>query len=135
MRSDMKSKCGRGIIAAIGIIVLLVVGLLWNTALGVLANAAGYVFTPIAFLGDPAPGPEGGTFINDFEPSAINNKGEVLFGADASTGGEGIFLALKDAGWTAMLMACMPAQLDYTSLRRQVSLQDHDAAWTTAARR
>ena len=95
MRSDMKSKCGRSIIAAIGITVLLVVGLLWNTPHGVLANAAGYVFTPIAFLGDPAPGPEGGTFINDFEPSAINNKGEVLFIADVSTGGEGMFFARR----------------------------------------
>src|SRR6266496_3237998 len=41
------------------------------------AQAAGYSFKPIAFLGDPAPG--GGNFNNDFEPSAINNHGEMAF--------------------------------------------------------
>jgi hypothetical protein len=54
-------------------------------------DPSGYSLRPLAFLGDPAPG--GGTFINDFEPSAINARGEVAFTADVSTGGEGVFTA------------------------------------------
>jgi len=56
------------------------------------AAPIGYVFTPVAFLGDPAPGIAGGTFVNDFEPGGLNNKGDIAFGADVSTGGEGVFL-------------------------------------------
>jgi hypothetical protein len=52
-------------------------------------HPGGYTLNPIAFLGDPAPG--GGTFVNDFEPSAINSQGELAFTADVSTGGEGVF--------------------------------------------
>jgi hypothetical protein len=54
-----------------------------------LTGAQGFSFTPIAVLGDPAPG--GGSFTFDFEPSAINNSGEVAFTADVTTGGEGVF--------------------------------------------
>src|SRR5205823_13327801 len=57
-----------------------------------LAELAGYSFTPIAFLDNPAPG--GGNFTFDFEPSAINNRGEVGFTADVTTGGEGVFVGL-----------------------------------------
>src|SRR5205823_13593225 len=64
-----------------------------------LAGLAGYSFTPIAFLGDPAPG--GGNFINDFEPTAINNRGEVAFTADVTTG-EGVFVGLR--GQLAQIM-------------------------------
>src|SRR5207248_7679443 len=64
-----------------------------------LAGLAGYSFTPIAFLGDPAPG--GGNFINDFEPTAINNRGEVAFTADV-TMGEGVFVGLR--GQLAQIM-------------------------------
>jgi hypothetical protein len=59
---------------------------------GALANPPGYSFTPIAFLDNPAPG--GGNFTFDFEPSAINNRGEVPFTADLTTGGEGVFVWL-----------------------------------------
>src|SRR5438445_556235 len=59
----------------------------------VLAGQAGYSFTPIAFLDNPAPG--GGNFTLDFEPSAINNRGEVGFTADVTTGGEGVFVGLR----------------------------------------
>src|SRR5438067_6488583 len=52
-----------------------------------------YRFAPIAFLGDPAPG--GGQFTFDFEPSAVNDRGEVAFTADVTTGGEGVFVARK----------------------------------------
>ncbi len=55
-----------------------------------LAEPKGYEFTPLAFLGDPAPG--GGNFFFDFEPGGINNRGDVSFGADLTTGGEGVFL-------------------------------------------
>src|SRR2546421_5205265 len=57
-----------------------------------LAGLAGYSFTPIAFLDNPAP--SGGNFTFDFEPSAINNRGEVGFTADVTTGGEGVFVGL-----------------------------------------
>lgn len=53
------------------------------------AQTVGYVFTPIAFIPGSAPG--GGSFINDFEPYAINDPGEIAFVADVDTGGEGIF--------------------------------------------
>ena len=54
----------------------------------------------LATLGDPAPKPgAAGFLINDFEPNGLNNKGEVLFGADLGTTtdpesfiGEGIYL-------------------------------------------
>src|SRR5215510_4523872 len=52
-----------------------------------------YEFTTIAFLGDPAAG--GGFFTNDFEPYGINDRGDVLFVADLTTGGEGVFLERK----------------------------------------
>src|SRR5215468_7422857 len=52
-----------------------------------------YEFTAIAFLGDPAPG--GGFFTFDFEPYGINDRGDVLFVADLTTGGEGVFLERK----------------------------------------
>src|SRR5947208_10845801 len=58
-----------------------------------LAGLAGYSFTPIAFLDNPAPG--GANFTFDFEPSAINNRGEVGFTADVTTGGEGVFVGLR----------------------------------------
>src|SRR6478736_2260804 len=54
------------------------------------ARSSGYRFRVAAVLGDPEPG--GGTFINDFEPSAFNNAGKVAFTADVDTGGEGVFV-------------------------------------------
>lgn len=54
------------------------------------ADPSGYEFSLIKTLGDPAPG--GGTFVNDFEPGGLNNHGDMAFGADVSTGGEGVFL-------------------------------------------
>jgi hypothetical protein len=65
-----------------------------------------YGFEPLAFLGDAAPG--GGTFELDFEPGAINNRGELAFVADTSTGGEGVFLASKGR-ITALARAGQPA--------------------------
>ncbi|HKD65800.1 MAG TPA: choice-of-anchor tandem repeat NxxGxxAF-containing protein [Candidatus Binataceae bacterium] len=57
------------------------------------ANPGGYSFTRIAALGDTAPG--GGTFIDGFEPTMINSRGDVTFGTDLTVpdpGDEGIFL-------------------------------------------
>jgi hypothetical protein len=75
--------------------VLFLVGLLVTKPRDAMAMPEGYVFTPIAFLDDPAPGAQGGTFVNDFEPGGINNEGDVVFTADVSTGGEGVFLRSK----------------------------------------
>jgi hypothetical protein len=59
------------------------------------APAHGYTLTPIAFLGDPAPG--GGKFTNDFEPTALNRKGDLAFTADLAEingiSNEGVWLA------------------------------------------
>jgi hypothetical protein len=61
-------------------------------------------------LGQPAPG--GGTFVNDFEPSAINSSGAVAFTADLSVAGqfigEGVFTA-KNGTITQVLRAGMAA--------------------------
>src|SRR5438093_4949338 len=73
----------------LGLIVAALVGVLPRSAS---ATPAGYTFTPLAFLGDPVLGPTGGTFVNDFEPGGLNSHGDMAFGADASTGGEGVFL-------------------------------------------
>jgi hypothetical protein len=45
------------------------------------------VFTPLVFLGDPTPGGE--QFLNTFDSSRINNRGDVLFSSIVSTEGEG----------------------------------------------
>ena len=55
-----------------------------------LLSAAGYHFSPLAYLGDPAPG--GGDHVNDFEVGSLNNAGTVGFVSDVSTDGEGAFL-------------------------------------------
>jgi hypothetical protein len=52
-----------------------------------------YKFTRITSLGQPAPG--GGNFTNDFEPTALNDRGDAAFTADLTTGGEGVFLSRK----------------------------------------
>src|ERR1700730_9421724 len=53
------------------------------------SQAAAYTYTKIAALGETAPG--GAQYINDFEPGQINNRGDVIYVADLSTG-EGVFL-------------------------------------------
>jgi hypothetical protein len=60
------------------------------------ALLSGFAFTALAETGQPAPGPEGGTFTFDFETGGLTNKGQVVFTADLSEGagdiGEGVFL-------------------------------------------
>ena len=51
-----------------------------------------YSFTPLAFIGSAAPG--GGAFGNDFEPTRLNNRGQLAFTAEPDLlGEEAIFLA------------------------------------------
>src|SRR5436309_14516085 len=88
----MNIKQLRGISIILELIVAALAGMLPRSAS---ATPADYAFTPIATLGDPAPGPEGGEFTFDFEPYGINNRGEVAFVGDVTTGGEGVFLARK----------------------------------------
>jgi len=77
--------------AVVGIALLVVAGLSGINPPGAQVKPLAYTFTPIAFLGDPAPG--GGIFfVHDFEPSGLNSHGDIAFGADVSTGGEGVFL-------------------------------------------
>jgi hypothetical protein len=70
--------------------VLLVVALITPVTAG--AGPSGYAFSEVAAIGNPAPG--GGNFTFDFEPSAINNSGQVPFTADIDANGdEGVFVA------------------------------------------
>ena len=70
--------------------VLLLVALMTPVTAG--AGPSGYTFTEVAAVGNPAPG--GAIFSFDFEPSAINNIGQVPFTADIDTSGdEGVFVA------------------------------------------
>ena len=56
------------------------------------AAPVGYGFSEVAAIGNPAPG--GGNFTFDFEPTAINNSGEVAFTADVDAqGDEAVFVA------------------------------------------
>jgi hypothetical protein len=55
------------------------------------AGPGGFSFDLLASVGDPIPGDPGVNFVNDFEPGVLNSNGELAFGADVSTGGEGIF--------------------------------------------
>jgi hypothetical protein len=72
-----------------------------------LGKPSAYSFTPIAFLDNPAPG--GGSFTFDFEPSALNNRGEIPFTADVTTDGEeGVFLS-SGGQLTQILRAGLPA--------------------------
>jgi hypothetical protein len=54
------------------------------------SSKASYGFTLLAANGGAAPG--GGTYVNDFEPGGLNNRGQFSYAADVSTGGEGVFL-------------------------------------------
>ncbi len=51
-----------------------------------------YTFKVITTIGSPAPG--GGAFVNDFEPTGLNNRGQLAFTAEPDVPfEEGIFLA------------------------------------------
>jgi hypothetical protein len=72
----------------------------------------------LATLGDPAPGPGvAASLINDFEPTALNNRGDVLYAADLSglvdpisgLNGEGVFLRNSNGQTTRLVGATEPA--------------------------
>lgn len=60
---------------------------------------SGYRLAAAALVGQPAPGPEGGTLAFDLEPGALNNQGQLIFGAGTNdnTGySYGVFVAGKE---------------------------------------
>src|SRR3954471_24253762 len=59
------------------------------------AGQGGFHFDLLASVGDPIPGDPGVNYVNDFEPGGISNNGDLAFGADVSTGGEGVFFSHK----------------------------------------
>jgi len=67
--------------------VALLVAVVGTGSHAVLADPTGFVFTPLVFLGDPTPGGE--TFLDVFDSSRINNRGNVLFGANVTVDEEG----------------------------------------------
>jgi hypothetical protein len=74
----------------------MLVGVMVSMSHDVLAHPEGFVFTPLALLGDPAPG--GGVFLEVFESNVINNRGDVLFGSNVAPGDfpkAGLFLLRK----------------------------------------
>jgi hypothetical protein len=76
--------------------VALLVAVMSSMLQDVLAHPKGFVFTPLAFLGDPASG--GGVFLDVFESNFINNRGDVLFGSNVAPedpGKQGLFLLRK----------------------------------------
>lgn len=66
-----------------------------------------YSFQVLARLGDPLPG--GGSMVFDFEPSGINDGGDVAFGCDFDTGGEGILLRTHDGQLSVLARPGDPA--------------------------
>ena len=73
------------LVAVVGVVLL--GGVVGSRSPDVLADPKGYVFTPLAFLGTPTP--EGEQFLNTFDSSRINNRGDVQFGSIVTTEGEG----------------------------------------------
>lgn len=88
-----RTSVGRSAKASLLVALLVGAGLVGAMPPSVLGQPGAYDFRPLAFLDDPVPG--GGNFVFDFEPGAINNRGDVSFGADLTTGAEGVFLRRK----------------------------------------
>ena len=63
--------------------VALMLAVVSGTAGNAVADPKRFVLTPLAFLGDQAPGGE--TFFGVFESNVINNRGDVLFGSNVTT--------------------------------------------------
>jgi hypothetical protein len=91
---------------ALALVPVALAGIMGAKRHSALAKPSAYNFTPIAFLDDPAPG--GGNFTFDFEPSAINNRDEVPFTVDLTTGGEGVFVGLRGQ-FTQIMRSGQPA--------------------------
>jgi hypothetical protein len=93
MKSRKPSR--QSILAAVGV-ALLTAGLTGGVTGGALADGSGFSFKKLATIPGRAPG--GGTFINDFEPYAINAGGNAAFVADLADAngnfiGEGVFVS------------------------------------------
>src|SRR5439155_5704443 len=79
---------------SLGLVAAIAVGTAAPRAIG---GDRPYHFQAVRYIGDPAPG--GGALVNDFEISALNNRGELAFTADLAVPGhegefeEGVFLA------------------------------------------
>ena len=76
--------------------------------------SSGFSFVPVAFLGDPVPGLQGGTFADDFEAGGLNNRGQVAFVADLANGqgehiGEGVFLGESNGSPSKVVLPGEPA--------------------------
>ena len=75
--------------------------------------STGFSIAPVAFLGKPAPGLQGGTFADDFEAGGLNNKGQVAFVADLANGqdhiGEGVFLGDSNGSLSKVVLPGEPA--------------------------
>jgi hypothetical protein len=69
------------LVAVVGVVLL--VAVMGSGSHAVLADPTGFVFTPLVFLGDPTPGGE--TFLDVFDSNRINNRGDLLFGANVTT--------------------------------------------------
>jgi hypothetical protein len=98
-------------LAPLAIVGSLLVALAGMKATDAAAAPTAYTFEPLAFLGDPAPGTGGGTLVNDFEPTHINNRGEVAFTADVDLNGEtgeGVFVA-RQGTLTPIMHSFQPA--------------------------
>jgi hypothetical protein len=80
-----KQTSWQRIIAVVGGALLVV--MMGSTAHEVWADPQGFVSTPLVFLGDPTPGGE--TFLDVFDSSRINNRGDVLFGSNVTADEEG----------------------------------------------
>lgn len=82
MTNHLSTRLTGCLVAAAAVLVL---------SMPVQAQPRSYTFTKLATLGDSAPG--GGFHVNDFEPGAINNRGDVIYGTDLNApSGEGVFL-------------------------------------------
>jgi hypothetical protein len=81
----------------------------------------------LATLGTPAPGPGSpGFLINDFEPGGLNNKGDVIYGADIGTAndpstffGEAIYLRDVHGNTTRLAGSADPAPGTSTTFNGQ----------------
>ncbi len=124
----------RGLVAAV--MAALAMAALWTT---VFAKGPGtFSYQLLATLGETAPG-EAGFWINDFEPAAINNRGDVLFGADLGTTpdlstnyGEGVILRSKGlASLLARATAAAPGggSFDFLLLGPTTLNDEGDAAF------
>jgi hypothetical protein len=61
------------LVAVLGVVLL--VAVVGSRSPDVFADPKGFVFTPLAFLGTPTP--EGEQFLNTFDSSRINDRGDV----------------------------------------------------------